>query len=166
MANKKNEPAKETPAAESKPANEFFIQRIYIKDISFESPQSPAVFQQEWQPHLDLQLQTTNVALDETHHEVTLKATASVKSKDKVAFIVEVAQAGIFAIKGFTEDQLQNILGSVCPGILFPYAREAISDLVNRGTFPPLYLAPVNFEALYQQHLHQQTEPAGDSKPN
>lgn len=144
---------------------EFLIQRIYIKDISFEAPQSPAVFQQDWKPELDMQLQTSTNKLEEGVHEVILKITVTVKSSQKVAFLGEIQQAGIFTVKSFTEAQVGPILGGVCPGILFPYAREAISDLVNRGTFPPLYLSPINFDALYQQHLHQQqTQPAGEKK--
>lgn len=137
---------------------EFAIQRIYTKDISFEAPQSPAIFQQEWKPDLNLQLQTNSVKLGDDIHEVVLKITATVKSHDKVAFLAEVQQAGIFILRLFPEDQLHAMLGSVCPSILFPYGRELISDLVNRGTFPPLYLAPVNFDALYMQHLEQQKQ--------
>lgn len=136
---------------------EFLIQRIYIKDISFETPQTPGIFQEEWKPDLDLQLQTTTANLGENVHEVVLKVTVTVKSNDKIAFLAEIQQAGIFTLQSFPEDQLGPILGGVCPGILFPYARELISDLVTRGTFPPLYLSPINFDALYLQHQQQGT---------
>lgn len=144
---------------------EFLIQRIYIKDVSFETPQTPAIFQQEWKPDLDLQLQTTTSKLGGDVHEVVLKVTVTVKSDSKVAFLAEVQQAGIFTLQSFPENQIGPILGGVCPGILFPYAREVISDLVTRGTFPPLYLSPINFDALYLQHQQQQPgEKAGETK--
>lgn len=139
--------------AEQQP--EFAIQRVYVKDLSFESPQSPAIFQQEWQPDLNLQIQTNTTRLADDTHEVILKLVVTVKSADKVAFLIEVQQAGIFTLRNFVEQQLHAMLGSVCPSILFPYAREVVTDLASRGTFPPLYLAPVNFEALYAQHLAQ-----------
>lgn len=142
--------------SESTPKSEFLIQRIYIKDLSYESPQSPAVFQHEWKPDLNLQINTTSTKLAEGIHEVVLKLTVTVKNADKVAFLAEVKQAGIFTAQHFTEDQVHAILGGVCPGILFPFAREVISDLVTRGTFPPLYLAPINFDALYLQQMEQQ----------
>lgn len=135
---------------------EFAIQRVYVKDLSFEAPQSPSIFQQEWQPELNLQLQTSSAPLANDTHEVTLQITVTAKAQDKIIFLAELKQAGIFTLRGFPEEQIGPMLGCICPTILFPYGREAISDLVNRGTFPPLYLAPVNFEALYQQHLEQQ----------
>ena len=139
---------------------EFAIQRIYMKDMSFEAPQTPAIFQQEWKPDLNLQLHTNTNRLAEDTHEVILKLTVTVKSDNKVAFLIEIQQAGIFTLKNFPEQQLHAMLGSVCPSILFPYAREVVTDLASRGTFPPLYLAPVNFEALYAQHLAQQQSDA------
>lgn len=152
------EPTQKTTSAqdESAPKSEFLIQRIYVKDISYETPQTPVIFQQEWKPDLNLQINTTTSQLTEGVHEVVLKLTVTVKSADKVAFLAEVKQAGIFTAQHFADDQLHAILGGVCPGILFPYARETISDLVTRGTFPPLYLAPINFDALYLQQLEQQ----------
>lgn len=135
---------------------EFAIQRIYIKDSSFEAPSSPRVFQEQWQPEINLQVQTNTQALGNDTHEVELAVTVTATSDKKTAFLVEVKQAGIFTLKNFGEDHLKAMLGSVCPGILFPYAREAISDMVTRGTFPQLYLTPINFEALYAQHLAEQ----------
>ncbi len=137
---------------------EFSIQRIYIKDLSFESPQSPQVFRAEWQPEINLQLQTQTHALDEDAHEVVLSVTVTATFEQKTVFLVEVKQAGIFTLKHFPEAQLKAMLGSVCPGILFPYVREAVSDVVTRGTFPQLYLTPINFDALYAQHLTEQTQ--------
>lgn len=150
---------------QAKPANqpEFAIQRIYVKDISYEAPNAPALFQQEWKPDLNMQIQTNTTQLGQDVHEVVLKITVTVKSADKNAFLIEVQQAGIFSLVGFAEDQLRAVLGSVCPNILFPYAREVISDIASRGTFPPLYLAPINFDALYAQQLEQQKQE--QSKP-
>jgi len=139
---------------------EFAIQRVYVKDLSFEAPQTPAIFQQEWKPELNLQVQTTTNRLADDVHEVVLKLTITVNSDNKPAFLIEVQQAGIFTLRQFGEQQLHAMLGSVCPSILFPYAREVVSDLAARGTFPPLYLAPVNFDALYAQHLQEQQEGA------
>ncbi len=145
-------------STEQTPKSEFLIQRIYIKDLSYEAPQVPAMFQLEWKPDLNLQIHTSSTKLADDVHEVVLKLTVTVKSADKTAFLAEVQQAGIFTVQQFAEDQVRAILGGVCPGILFPYAREVISDLVSRGTFPPLYLAPINFDALYLQQVEQQKQ--------
>lgn len=134
---------------------EFGIQRIYIKDLSFEAPTSPEVFLQKWQPEVDLQLNTDTRQLEENVHEVTLAATVTVSSEGKTAFLVEVKQSGIFYVKDFPANELHAVLGSVCPGILFPYVREVVSDVVTRGSFPQLILAPVNFDALYAKHLQE-----------
>jgi preprotein translocase subunit SecB len=132
---------------------EFNIQRLYIKDISFESPNSPEMFQAEWKPEVNVDLNVETNKLAEDVHEVVLKITVTTKLDKKTAFLAEVNQAGIFTLKNFDNEQFQAMLGSFCPNILFPYAREAVSDLTNRGGFPPLYLAPINFDALYQQQL-------------
>lgn len=132
---------------------EFGIQRIYIRDLSFEAPKSPKIFLQEWQPELNIDLHTKTEKLEQDLHEVVLTVTVTVKMKDEVAFLVEVKQAGIFAIKDFPEDQLKPMLGSFCPNILYPYARQVITETVVNGGFPQLYLAPVNFDALYNQQL-------------
>lgn len=134
----------------------FTIQRIYVKDISFETPHAPEIFREEWKPEVNVDLQTKTNRLEETIYEIALHLTVTVKMGDKVAFLVEVNQAGIFTLKGFPNDQLSHAIGSLCPNILYPYAREAISDIVIRGGFPQLLLAPVNFDALYMQHLEQQ----------
>lgn len=150
------------PAAKAENQPEFAIQRVYIKDLSFEAPQSPAIFQQEWKPDLNLQIQTHNTKLSDDIHEVVLKLTVTAKSADRTAFLIEIQQAGIFTIKSFTSDQLSAVLGTTCPNILFPYARQEISNLATSGTFPPLYLAPINFDALYMQHLEQQKKGAAN----
>lgn len=134
----------------------FSIQRIYVKDISFETPHAPEIFKEEWKPEVNVDLQTKTNRLEESIYEVVLHLTVTVKMGDKVAFLVEVHQAGIFTMKGFPQEHLAHALGSMCPNILYPYTREVISDIVIRGGFPQLLLAPVNFDALYAQHLEQQ----------
>ncbi len=139
-------------------APEFSIQRLYVKDISFEAPNSPAIFLEEWKPQMDLKLDNQASKLDEATRELVLTVTVTVKIKDQIAFLAEVKQAGIFNMKGFTEEQLQPMLGAFCPNILYPYAREAITDLVTRGGLPQLYLSPINFDALFQEHTQKGTE--------
>lgn len=145
----------ENTAAESQAEQQFTIQKIYIKDVSFESPNSPAVFTEEWKPESNLELNTNGKKLEDNVYEVMLSLTVTVKNNDKVAHLVEIQQCGIFSISGFNDQDLSHMLGSFCPNILFPYAREAVSDLVTRGGFPQLLLAPVNFDALFAQHLQQ-----------
>lgn len=143
---------------------QFSIQKIYTKDMSFETPNSPQVFTEKWEPTVDFNLGTNVLPLDGSMYEVSLTVTITVKNGDSTAYLVEVNQAGIFAIIGFTPDEIGPMLGSFCPNILFPYAREAISDLVTRGGFPQMILAPVNFDALYAQHLQQsQQAPSSDT---
>ncbi len=137
---------------------QFAIQRLYVKDLSFESPKVPEVFQERWQPQMNVELHTETRQLAEGVNEVTLSLTVTVTNNDKTAFLAEVKQAGIFTLKGFEPAQIGHMLGSFCPNILFPYAREAITDLVSRGGFPPLYLNPVNFDALYAEHLRRAQE--------
>ena len=134
---------------------QFMIQRVYIKNLSYETTNTPAIFQQAWEPELSLDLHTQYSELEKSVYEVVLTATATVKNKGATAFLVEVAQAGIFSIQGPTPEQLDHLLGSFCPSILFPYAREAITTEVMRGSFPQLILAPVNFDALYLQQKQQ-----------
>ncbi len=139
--------------------NIFNIQKLYLKDASFESPEAPSSFTFEnWAPQIDLNMNNTNQKLNDTTFEVTLTLTATVKNEEKTAFLVEIHQAGIFTIQNIKEDDLAYLLSSQCMTILFPYAREAISDLVTKGGFPPLILNPVNFDALYTQHLQKQNE--------
>jgi preprotein translocase subunit SecB len=141
--------------AQEQDQQEFAIHRIFIKDLSFEAPNSPKSFKEEWAPQVDLNLDTTHNHLEENLYDVTLKVTVTTKIKDKTIFLAEVQQAGIFLINHFAEEQKEELLGSFCPNVLFPYAREVISDVINRGGFPPLYLAPVNFDAIYQQRKQQ-----------
>jgi len=134
-------------------ARQFNIQRIYLKDVSFEAPNAPESFTIGQAPKVELNLSSAGRHLGNDVHEVELKLTVTAKHDDKTAFLVEVTQAGLFLAKGFNEEELGHMVGSFCPNTLFPYAREAISDLVTKGTFPQLLLAPVNFDALYQQSL-------------
>jgi preprotein translocase subunit SecB len=144
-------------------APHFEIQRIYVKDLSYEAPNTPHTFGEEWKPEVQLNLETKSTKVQENIHEVVLSVTATVNSNKKSAFLVEVQQAGIFLVTGFPNDQLHQMLGSFCPNILFPYAREVISDVVVRGGFPQLILAPVNFDALYAQHLEEQKKAKTES---
>lgn len=137
-------------------APHFEIQRIYVKDISFEAPNTPHTFIEDWKPEVALNLESKSNRIQDNQHEVILSITATVTTSKKTAFLIEVHQAGLFAISGFPNDQLHQMLGSFCPNILFPYAREVVSDLVVRGGFPQLILAPVNFDALYSQHIEGQ----------
>ena len=139
-------------------AQAFAIQKIFVKDISFESPNSPTIFlEKDWQPDVNLNLQTTSRSLDEDVYEVVLNVTVTAKLKeDTTAYLAEVQYAGIFNLKNFPDDDMTYMLGSYCPNLLFPYVREAVSDVVAKGGFPQLLLAPVNFDALLQQKLDQQ----------
>ncbi len=135
----------------------FVIQKLYLKDVSFESPNSPAVFsEQDWQPEINVQLNTQSNTLGENVVEVVLNITVTATHQEKTAFLVELKQAGVFTLEGFNDEEKGGMLGSYCPNVLFPFAREAVSELVSKGGFPQLLLAPVNFDALYQQHLEQQ----------
>ena len=144
-------------ADEKAPETHFSIQKIYVKDASFESPGTPETFSfKKWEPKIDLNLNNAHTSIDDKLFEAVLTVTATVKHEEKTAFLVEVQQAGIFAVVGFNENDRKYLLGSQCMNILFPYAREIISDLTTRGGFPPLLLSPVNFDSIYQQHMQQQ----------
>lgn len=127
----------------------FALQRLYTKDVSFESPNSPQIFQGEWKPQINLDLNTENKKLSDNQWEVVLTITLTAKVEDKTAFIVEIQQAGVFMIEGLPQAQLAQTLGAFCPNILFPYARESIDSLVVKGSFPAVMLQPVNFDAIY-----------------
>ncbi|OCQ54420.1 Protein-export protein SecB [Photorhabdus australis subsp. thailandensis] len=142
----------------------FQIQRIYTKDISFEAPNAPQVFQQEWQPEVKLDLDTTSSELVQGVYEVVLRVTVTATQGEETAFLCEIQQGGIFSIEGIEGTQLAHCLGAYCPNILFPYARECITSLVSRGTFPQLNLAPVNFDALFMNYLQQQAEQSQDGE--
>ncbi len=140
----------------------FAIRRIYTKDISFESPNASVIFKQDqWTPDVSVSLSNQAVIVGQDQHEVTLSITVTAKLADKVAYLVEVQQAGEFQTAGFAGNELRELLGVYCPGLLFPFLREAVAGLVSKGGFPPLLLAPVNFELLYQQHLKAVQEQQG-----
>lgn len=145
---------------QNSPEIDFQIQRIYTKDVSFEAPNSPVIFQKEWQPEVKLDIDSSSSKLADSLYEVVLRVTVTATIEDETAFLCEVQQAGIFIVSGFDDEQLAHCFGAYCPNILFPYVRECISSLVNRGTFPQLNLAPVNFDMLYMNHLQQQVEQA------
>ena len=136
----------------------FNIEKIYVKDLSLEVPNAPQVFMATEAPQLEVQLANSVKAVDGALYEVTLNVTVTAKAGDKTMFLVEAAQAGIFQIRNVPQGDLDPILGMVCPNVLFPYARETISDTVNRAGFPPVLLAPVNFEALYHQRIAEQQQ--------
>ena len=153
-------------AQEQQVQQQFTMQRIYAKDVSFESPASPDIFRQNWQPNVNVDLNTRSSKADDTgNHEVVLTITVTAKMEDKNAFLVEVQQAGIFFAAGIDEEPLKQLLATVAPNILFPYAREAIDALVIKGGFPPLMLAPVNFDALYHQAMAQGGSTQGGEQP-
>ena len=140
------------------------MQRIYTKDISFESPGTPDVFRKQWQPAVNVDLNTRSNKIDDSgNFEVVLTVTVTAKMDDETAFLVEVQQAGVFMITGFEGENLRRILGTAAPNILFPYARENIDSLCVKGGFPALMLAPVNFEALYQQAVQQAAQQQGEA---
>ena len=141
-------------------APQFSLQRIYVRDLSFEAPKSPEIFRQEWTPSVELDLNTRQKPLEGDFHEVVLTLSVTVKTAGEVAFIAEVQQAGIFLISGLDAAAMSHTLGAFCPNILFPYAREALDGLVTRGSFPALMLSPVNFDALYAQELQRQQQAA------
>ena len=146
------------PGAQQQGQPQFALQRIYVKDLSFEAPLGYTAVQKQWNPKVQLDLNTTNTKIDEQNYEVVLTLTVTAKQDEDTAFLVEVQQAGIFGAAGFAQQQLHQILNMMCPNILFPYARETVDSLVLRGSFPPLMIAPVNFEALYQQALAKQQQ--------
>ncbi|UUO23412.1 protein-export chaperone SecB [Colwellia sp. M166] len=139
---------------------QFAIQRVYTKDISFETPNSPAIFQKEWKPEVQLDIDTKSAKLADDTYEVTLSLTVTAKVEEQTAFLAEVKQAGIFTIGNIPEAQLAHTIGAFCPTTLFPYAREAVANLVSRGSFPQINLAPVNFEALFANYVQQRAAQA------
>ena len=142
------------------PGRQVALQKIYLRDASLEIPAAPQVFTRDWKPEVDVQISTAVQGVGNDQHHVVLTVTVTAKLDKDVAFLAEVQQAGIFLIKGISEEEKQRVLGAECPSILFPYAREAVSELVTRGGFPQLLLQPVNFEVLFRQHLARSGEPA------
>lgn len=146
-------------AQEQQPA--FGIEKVYVKDLSLEIPHAPQIFIQREAPQVAIELSNAMTQLEDGIYEVVVTVTVTSKIADKTVFLVEVAQAGIFQIRNVPEDNLDIILGVTCPNIIFPYARETISDIVTRAGFPPVLLNPVNFEALYAQQKQEQVKANG-----
>jgi preprotein translocase subunit SecB len=147
--------SEEQPVNEQQPV--FNIEKIYVKDLSVEVPHAPQVFLQPETPQIEVQLTQNTQTLEAAGlFEVTVTISVTAKAGERTLFLVEAAQAGIFQIRNVPQADLDPILGMVCPNVLFPYARETVSDVINRAGFPPVLLAPVNFEAIYQQRLAQQ----------
>jgi preprotein translocase subunit SecB len=133
---------------------------VYTKDVSFETPNSPAIFQKEWKPEVKLDIDTRSAKLTDDTYEVVLSLTVTATVEEQTAFLAEVQQAGVFTIGNLPEAQLAHTIGAFCPTTLFPYARETVANLVNRGSFPQLNLAPVNFEALFASYVQQRAAAA------
>ncbi|MBP5979452.1 MAG: protein-export chaperone SecB [Halomonas sp.] len=166
MAEDNNTPQAGAAASGDKPQLKFSLQRIYVKDISFEAPNSPSVFKQAFKPKVNLDLNTSSTKIADDQYEVIIKVTAQVNDNETgtTSFLAEVQQAGLFRISGIEGAQLEQTLGAFCPNLLFPYARECVDNLVNRGGFPPLMLAPVNFEAMYAQRKQREAQQASQAE--
>ncbi len=142
-------------------SQQFDIQKVYIKDVSLETPNSPAIFNEQWQPQSEVRLETGATPLTQELFEVVLTVTVTSKLGDRTAYLAEVQQAGLFTLKGFDDAQMGHMLHAFCPNILFPFAREELASLIGKGGFPPLLLNPINFDGLYMQRLQQQQAAAG-----
>lgn len=140
------------------------ISKIYLKDFSFESPRTPGIFRQsDWKPQTNLNLRSAHNPVDGDHHEIVLTITVEAKEEDDTCFLIELQQAGIFEIAGYEGEELKAIIGSFCPNILFPYARESIASLIQKGGFPEFVLQPINFDALYMQAQQQAAQQAAEA---
>ena len=136
---------------QQEPQRQFMVQRIYVKDLSFEAPNSPTIFQENWTPEINVGLNSEIRRVADNLLELALKVTVDAKHEGKSVFLVEVVQGGVFMVQGFTEEETDAVMNIGAANVLFPYARETVSDLVSRGSFPQFVLQPVNFEALYAQ---------------
>ena len=135
----------------------FAIKKIYTKDLSFETPNSPDIFLEDWDPEVNVRMRTDVKPVQDNDSEVVLNVTLTVKLGQRTAYLIEVHQAGIFEASGYGEAELEEVLAGQCPQILFPYLRETISDVVTRGGFPPFIMAPMNLEAMFAQQKEQRT---------
>ena len=147
---------------ETSSAPVFQIQRVYLKDLSLEQPNSPAILLEQQQPNVDIQLGVEATPVVEGIYEVCVTATVQTKIQDKTVFLIEAKQAGIFEIRNVPEDQMSMVIGVACPQIVYPYLRGNVADVVNRAGFPPVHLAEINFQAMYEQ---QQAQAAGEPSP-
>lgn len=134
---------------------QLLLQKIYIKDMSFESPKAPEVFASNAQASTQLNIGSKNRKLDDDHFEVSLTLTIESKHQDETLFLIEIVQSGIFTIRGYTDQECQALLGSFCPGTIYPFAREAVAEIASKGGFPQLLLQPINFDAVYAQALQE-----------
>ncbi|MFT7246298.1 MAG: preprotein translocase subunit SecB [Candidatus Azotimanducaceae bacterium] len=151
--------SEQEPATNAPAGAQFALQRIFVKDASFESPRAPEIFRSQWKPKVNMELNSSHNKIEDDLYEVVIQVTITARSdNDEVVYLTEVQQAGIFLIKGLEAEAMLQTLGAFCPSVLFPYAREAIDNLVIKGSFPPLMLAPVNFDAIYEQTRRQQQE--------
>lgn len=157
MADEENNLAAENPNTLT---GQLAIQKVYVKDISFEAPNSPVAFQEQGEPQVNMEMTNNTNKISDVLHDVVLGITLTVSANDKTIYLVEVKQAGIFHIEGFPEQAVDRILATACPNILFPFARELVAELVTRGGFSQLLLAPVNFDVLYMQQQMQQQQAA------
>ena len=155
MAKDNKTAAEEAPATDTSAQPGFAIEKLYVKDVSLEIPNAPQIFTDRTAPQVSVELGNAAQKLDDGIYEVSIKVTLTSKIADKVAFLVEITQSGIFGIRNVPDENMEMILAITCPNILFPYAREAVSDLVTRAGFAPVLLNPINFEALYMQQKEQ-----------
>lgn len=152
--------AEQNNGAVSADQAQFAIQKIYVKDVSFEVPGAPQIFNEPGQPQLELNLNQKVARVAEGVFEVTLGITLTCKLGEKTVYLAEIEQAGLFSLMGFDDRTMDMMLGTYCPNVLFPYARQAVGELVAQGGFPPFYLQPINFEALYAEGLRRRAEAA------
>jgi len=136
----------------------FAILRVYLKDVSFETPNSPAIFLQEWRPQVSVRMEIAKNHVEGDVHEVVLHVEVTAKQGDRTGFLVELQQAGVFALEHYEDSERERMLGAYCPNVLFPFAREVVADLVLKGGFPQLLLEPVNFRAMYEDKLAAERE--------
>lgn len=142
---------------------QFTVEKIYVKDVSFEAPSAPQIFNEEGAPQLQMNLNQRVQRLNESAFEVVLGVTLTCTVAEKTAYLAEVQQAGVFGLTGFDEGTLDGLLGTHCPNVLYPYARQTISDLIQAGGFPPFLLQPINFDALYAEGLRQRATQGGQA---
>lgn len=151
--------------AENANQEKFAIQKIYTKDISLETPNSPQIFREQWKPAIEFEMSIQTQSLSENVYENVLRITVTAKIEDKTAFLVEVNQAGIFTLMNFSQEKMDYMFNGFCPGILFPYARENISTVISRAGFQPLVLSPINFDAVYAQQIQARAKQQGGQVP-
>jgi len=165
MADDTNTQSNGAGAEQPKAQRGLQIKRIFLKDLSFETPMGVEVFGRAWKPKIDQELNVQVNNLEDNHYEVVLLLTVTATMEDKTVFLIEVKQAGLFAISGLEKAQLSQVINTTCPQVLFPYAREVIDSTLSRGAFPPLMLPPINFDAVFAQAIQQAAKQKGESAP-